>query len=558
MAKNRNKGFSLIEVIIGVAVLTILLTPVVKQLAQTMRTNRLAKEQQYANESATYALEYAQKTSFNELKIPGSSGNVYVTAAPTSKTRDCEILIYKDGNIDSIDNHASVAGLKVSYTSNTYKLNDVELGSRNTEYSRTLILDDLANKVSAFSFTDKTDSSKSLSLKVHYSRTGNEVLGDSFSDYTFTNEGSIVKYSTDDEGNTYISGIVCDIKDEVVANPNETLLGSMHDLVSTQVALVNGDATNYDKQAQSEYYAIALEYLRIHDPGKYDQIVGTMIPESGEAADSPFTGMYAKGLVKNTTIHIQKCAADSTGKPYYWIKVDVAYINSSVDVKLEYNAFSQRFYYDEKKDESDNLLWEATVPAVYIEYQPFADLVDGYAASENIFIDNQVDGAKIYLYQPAKDMLYADDNAIIDEAKVEDPTGEYKLTNASSKYVKININTVVNNDTKNKATYMYTNLDLRLKPSAADDTATEEQKTNYQFNTEDKIDIASTLYETADYDAFGAVNPTEVQSDKTSLYLRNLDEDTTTMDRLYTATVIVEPKTENVNTVTITGAKGGK
>ena len=68
MAKNRNKGFSLIEVIIGVAVLTILLTPVISQLVSTLKTDRLAKEQQYANESATNVLEYAQTKSFNELK----------------------------------------------------------------------------------------------------------------------------------------------------------------------------------------------------------------------------------------------------------------------------------------------------------------------------------------------------------------------------------------------------------------------------------------------------------------------------------------------------------
>ena len=62
MARNKNKGFSIVEIVIAIAVLTLLLTPIVKQLAQTMRTNRIAKEQQYANENAQYVLEYIQNT----------------------------------------------------------------------------------------------------------------------------------------------------------------------------------------------------------------------------------------------------------------------------------------------------------------------------------------------------------------------------------------------------------------------------------------------------------------------------------------------------------------
>lgn len=46
MAKNKNKGFTVVEIVIAIAILTLLLTPIVEQLAQTMRTNRIAKEQQ--------------------------------------------------------------------------------------------------------------------------------------------------------------------------------------------------------------------------------------------------------------------------------------------------------------------------------------------------------------------------------------------------------------------------------------------------------------------------------------------------------------------------------
>ncbi|MGN0435555.1 MAG: prepilin-type N-terminal cleavage/methylation domain-containing protein, partial [Wujia sp.] len=67
MARNKNKGFSLIEIIVAIAIMTLLLTPIIKQLAQTMAVNRQAKEQQYANENAEYVLEYFQANSIKTI-----------------------------------------------------------------------------------------------------------------------------------------------------------------------------------------------------------------------------------------------------------------------------------------------------------------------------------------------------------------------------------------------------------------------------------------------------------------------------------------------------------
>ena len=46
MTKNSNKGFSLIDVIIAVAVLSLLVTPILLQLIQTLNTSAEAKERQ--------------------------------------------------------------------------------------------------------------------------------------------------------------------------------------------------------------------------------------------------------------------------------------------------------------------------------------------------------------------------------------------------------------------------------------------------------------------------------------------------------------------------------
>ena len=44
-----NRGFSLVELLIAVAVMAILITPIVSQLVQTVNTSGQAKEKQYVN-----------------------------------------------------------------------------------------------------------------------------------------------------------------------------------------------------------------------------------------------------------------------------------------------------------------------------------------------------------------------------------------------------------------------------------------------------------------------------------------------------------------------------
>ena len=67
MAKTNNKGFSLIEIVIAVAILSILLTPIIHQFSNTLNTSRRAKALQEANEKATYQMEEFQTVSRDEL-----------------------------------------------------------------------------------------------------------------------------------------------------------------------------------------------------------------------------------------------------------------------------------------------------------------------------------------------------------------------------------------------------------------------------------------------------------------------------------------------------------
>lgn len=559
MAKKRNKGFSLIEVIIGVAILTILLTPVIKQLVQTLNTNRRAKEQQYANESATNVLEYAQKTSFEDLKKVGTSGDIYVTDYQ-EKQRECEIYIYDKttGDIKSIDDYSKVSGNKITYNVNTYKLNSVELGSKRTKYLRTLLLDDLANKIASYEFEDKTVIGKKNGLRVAYDPSeAIDISGIKSQGYQYTSEGSVVKYS-EDGSDTYVSGILCTLNqaDKIIDDPNESTVGSMLNLEASQVALVNGDSTNYDKQAQDDLYAMAVAYVKENYPERYEQILN--------GGDPLKEANYLNGLAKTTTIKITKGKDGS--KPYYLVKVDVAYKND-VNIRLEYNVFSQKFYYKDK-DAEGNTIDAPTVPAVYIEYQPFS-VTDsgasvGYTADEYIMVDNSVDGAKIYLYKPMKNMSYikknqtTDVNAVIDK----NPDGEsYYQSDYATHKVKIHINSVENTDNVKAGTYIFTNLVKR--DSAHPELAGSID--NNQFSTA-KIGDAKSAFE-GTYTTFDQIfldgkdkdqNGKKEDATKRRLYLQDINLDKNKVERLYTATVIVEPETASANTVKLTGAKGGQ
>ena len=69
MAKTNNKGFTLIEIVIAVAILSVLLTPILKQFANTLETSRKAKALQEVNEMAGSEMEEFQTVSREDLHM---------------------------------------------------------------------------------------------------------------------------------------------------------------------------------------------------------------------------------------------------------------------------------------------------------------------------------------------------------------------------------------------------------------------------------------------------------------------------------------------------------
>lgn len=548
MAKNNNKGFSLLEIVVAITILTLLLTPILQQLAQTMSTNRRTKEQQYANENAEYVLQYMQATPKAEIATSGSaSSDLYRVNddATIKNSHQCQ-LYYIDASGSVVDIYADALNVaKVDYNTYTYVMNDVELGSRNTVYNRTVVMDDLSVRVNAF--TDKEGKAYRISYNNTVAPSGFEL----------TDEGCIVKYTEltdvdvdgDGEDDRYISAIICnEFAGSASLDPNELNIGNMHDLDASKMALINGYATEYDEQARKDLYLEIMELYKnssnANDRAKWEQEV------NGQNAIASTN--YASNIRKLTVLNIIK---DETNKCYS-ISVDVVYEGNlsttggaTKFVQKNYTAWTQEFPYTSDTD---------PCPEVYFEYQPYAPLVEGdvvfYSDNDYVLINNQAKDAKIYLYKPLwhQAVSVAVPISGIDMVRTLDNNDAYFVTNdytfdanhtANTTKVKINLASANTVGTDNGFT-IYTNLNL--------DTDRVTPVVNPQFVYD------ATVYASyfKIYKEDGSVLSTRTASDIDSSYVKTIGEEESKGDRLFTVTVTLTPEDETCNTVTFTGAKG--
>lgn len=547
MAKNKNKGFSVIEIVIAIAILTLLLTPIVNQLAQTMSTNRRAKEQQYAVENAQYVMEYFKNSSLEVLgDTSDTTLDIYPTAAVTSVERYCDIYeVDASGNINLVTTD-------FPYNVSKYELNQVKLGSRGTKYNRYAVLDDLSIRLASTPITIGIDD---YSFRVAY----NMSAADGF---ILTDAGSLVQYEDDDSDPNnpvkYVSAIVCKryglFDDTGVANPNEINLGNMRNLDSTQLALITGNATDFDARAEKELYARAMDRLKDANEEYWQIEIGST------SSDHSYLNNYGylNSLRKMTEIKIDDVYVDST-TGYYSVNVNVYYENSylatgATNDRLEYSVYSQKFYYDAEQPH--------TCPDIYFEYQPFAvesEISDRvfYAANEYILIDNNAEDAKVYLYKPKWDMShrylnptgdYDDSTLIVNSADTYYVSNFIDDADHSSNPEKVrisicNVNDSAASDFKN--TWIYTNLLDENKKVDVNDAGS-------QFVTNDTSPYLSYFYAKGDSGSYTSRTVYEFDSD----YLKGIDEEENREDRLFSVTVYLRPVDTIGNSIVLNGAKG--
>lgn len=566
MAKTNNKGFTLIEIVIAVAILSILLTPILKQFANTLETSRKAKALQQANETAVYEMEEFQTVTKEELDDKYGD--------PT---------VHTDMVVRLLDTDGTEITSTLKYSAYEYKLDDRKIGAKQDVYSNVVVLDDLSNKIRAYGGESATKH-----YKVAYNLTDAD-LGKFGTGFTLTNEGSIVEYN--DAG--FVTAIVCTDKNangtpvSYVENPNEVNLGNMHNLDKNAVALVMGGTSSFDSEAFSALFSKAMDHLRELDYESWQQALLNVDNESILSQDSMNN---SKRLIK---IYADKAVDSTTGKDCYIVKVDVYYdYNYSLVVNGEkksdfhdmvsFTVFSQKFFTKEP-------------PEIYFEYQPYC--ISGansknaiYQTNDYILFDNYVDECKVYLYKPYKDQQNYDAN-IDNYYKMVDTDGDgtpdskeeyytYYTDKAKTQKVKIhlaskNSNTALSLDSDGNVldtdamdrVYVFTNLDVNGYEEGSADAQFVSDAFSGTFDyvkgekesrssVEDAMAAKYLKYELGQKYTTNTMQSDGSVTNGSMKVLYTLSEDTREAERLYTVTVKLTPDKENLNTVRLSGAKG--
>lgn len=554
MANKNNKGFSLIEIVIAMAVLTLLLTPIIKQFAQTMKVSRMAKEQQYVNEEAVYTLEEAQVTSEKELVKKYSdiaAADPDMIFATSTDVRYCKLVDASGTEISLDDDKGNpVASNLVEYTVNEYELKYVEVGPENSLYNKITTVDNLATQVRGYKVSGTTD----RGVKIKYGLTQDQIPAG----YTLTNEGYALKY--DVSGN--VEAVVVE-ETPYVGNPNNTNLGNMQNLDYETVAMINGTASNFDDTAERAMYSDAMDELKKVNYEAWETHI-----KHAEGDGPLFSANTSFDREKLTKIYVKE-DTELTGEKYFLVKVDVYYnysfklaemTGNPVSGSVSYNIFAQKFYTDK-------------CPDIYFEYQPFiTELTESgatksveYADNDYILLDSYVDDVKLYIYKPFLDAENVAAGKTVDDYVQEDSyfydSLKYDVTN------NVNVNTnvkihIAKANTHTKDMNIYTNLDVTYdaaNPNASQFYVGADKFTSFSSVNSD--------------DATHSADPF-VDFDRT--HIMSIQQDTRYNDRLRTVTVtmlpvsvsstvdasgvtqITETVRQDANTVTLTGAKGEK
>ena len=583
MAKNnKNKGFSLIEIVIAIAILSLLLIPIISQFSGTMRLNRRSKEMQKVNENAQYVLEYFKDTSMNTLKMTGAGEDVKRTNYEQIEMKDamaCKIYIY-DPAVGVVD-----SGETIPYQVQKFDLETAKIGSKQTEYTRTVYMDDLSTCIKA---AEIEYNGAKTNLRIAYdlpeTLSTPDVSIDGVNSYfTRTNEGSLVLY---DDANEFVRGIVCVQATSKIDNPNLINAGNVHSLDSEGVALVSGFATDFDDQALADIYASAMDDLRETNEKAWE--VEMVNPKY--INDKYITGL--KKMLKVTVKDVED-GSDVKYKNYYQVSVDVVYecvfvhpegsATASTTDQHTYNAYSQKFYYNPSDP-------EASVPFIYVEYQPMviasANGASGYveyASDDYILVDSDVEDVKLYVFKPRWDYAHKYMNAESTDFSDDEyydcyATKDEKALLADSLYTIEEKNAIkqkiiarqqiyytenypddyessakfkdkskvcihINKTSTSKPVNLYTNMDA--KDLAENDT--EAASGEKQF----------VCCNTKDYSNYFKVNgnPIGVEAYPEE-YFKSVSEEENHEDRYYTVSVHMTEVDNTTNTIVLNGAKG--
>ncbi len=431
MSKSNNKGLSLIDVIIAVAVLSILISPIIGQIITTVDTSSRAKERQYVIDDADKVMDYFRSKSVKELSETGYKGDSVTIKSVTQS--DCTAMAMIYDNVASsktdVPNHGTSVEYKVTdfelgtYDDATNTISPYEvLGREKNRYTRTVSLDDLNNEILSCGWKVIYDFNKP-----EYATSKQKLVDDG---YEITTEGSAVKY----DSNGHINRIVCiDKNNTSYVNPNAAT-PIITDIDSQKMAIIQGDASTVDNQFQNDFIGNMmsivqkkkkkLENIKLSNgQTQYEYFMDR--DNLNEAFDNARESNDFYRLIKLTV----KADGIVNNKPTkYRVKCEVFY-------KAQYVFLEESFGTDTDNEKFRYTVFDQTFnttepPDVLFIYEPFVkktdDTVFSYADTDYIFIssDSYTSGAKVVTddesgetikYDPSKVYLIKADSSWAEE-----------------------------------------------------------------------------------------------------------------------------------------------
>ncbi len=575
MKKQNNKGFSLIELLIAVAVMTILITPIISQLFMTVKVSSEAKEKQYVVDSVDNVLENFRNIDENKIKAAGDPAP-YV---------DSNIgQIEKDGTYNVTCNLYLADGTNttktVTYTQTNYSLTPIGLGrskanfTDKTNYNRSVIKNDLYNKLAEAGYQ--------IDYSITSSADAPTVGGTKFSWRSDNTVGIL-------DANECYTKLVVKPSTGTQKDPNTISVSNLQNIDASSIAIIESDATTLDYQVEKDISALLTKYAI--DPDNATTTIGKL------SDDPKALNEYIKGLINNPfsidksrSIHltITGGTVDANDIPqFYKVRCEVVYRiafkgtgadvikpfnnNTSVSGTFSYPVLDRNYYTDKPTN-------------VYLVYEPLLLSTNSGSSTRTYYADRDyidittdayTDGTsgtneKSTIYLIASHDNWAKKTLTPTDKLVEDGINYnmYRTYFSGYRDVKIAISSTAGSNPID----IYTNIGVPFDDATGsykkdahtyfgeEKNAIKKQFDNY--NNPASFSDKPTVYQNYKENPSLVMSCTAYGSYDSSDEIKPYDhilpyygEDVTDEGRLYQLTVVYENKSSNEKTY-ITGAKG--
>lgn len=419
MTKNSNKGFSLIDVIIAVAVLSLLVTPILLQLIQTLNTSAEAKERQYAVDNAQYVLEYFQAENFenpSDNTTEDDDNKIKIDSKMPMTTEN--VILYKlDASNVPVFADTDEAHSTFAYSVKGYQLSNAKFGREKNEYSRVVMITDLVNKIKSEQFqminvNDPTTPQAKIDAINALKGTHQSEWTDADLKWEVDSEGRCVAIKRVDTGNgatyDYVVAAIVEDSPYTYTDPNSVAVGSARNIKDAadggQDVIIPGSVSDFDRTAYMTYFG---DQMITFQSEAYDRWQSAVFGDDYETIDIN----VANNAIPLRFITVSVTKPDPNNKPkVYNVKCDVHYyfkyyVADDISVSdpdiLSFSVYDQTF-------EADH------VPNVYMYYEPFVIQKSYTSTSDFIYSPSDYIGvyndycckdSKLYLIKPDQNQL---------------------------------------------------------------------------------------------------------------------------------------------------------